>query len=496
MQSQWKSTHHSYLRSALRQIQNQEQTLELRLTEDMPDIGRVLCCWGQVQLRGKEWRSDSILVQGGVNVWVLYAPEDGSEPRCLEGWMPFQAKWALPEQSREGVIRADVVLRSLDGRTLSPRKILTRGSLSLLAEALVPEETAVYTPQELPTQVCLLTKTYPVQLQREAGEKLFALDDTVPFDGEMPKKLLCCRLMPLLTEQAVSGSRLVLRGQVNLCYVGLDGQNRLCSGTLALPFAQFAQLENDYDKEASCTVTMALSDGDYALDADGLQLHCGLIAQYTVHSRSMLQVAEDAYSPTVSVKATLQQLQLPVMLDSLRLPLEAEVNIEAQPRDVVDVTFCHDHPAQYREDDRLVVEMPGQFQVLYYDRQDQLQSATQNWTGHWEIPAGEGCSFRLGCVQTEPGDGAPAGEHLLARSPLALEVQTGTAQTMPMVTELEMGEPLAADPDRPSVILRRSGGSSLWQLAKDSGSTMEAIAQANGLDGEPESNQMLLIPVL
>ncbi len=496
MQSQWKSTHHTYLRSALRQIQNQEQTLELRLTEDMPDIGRVLCCWGQVQLRSKEWRSDSIHVLGGVNVWVLYAPEDGTEPRCLEGWMPFQAKWSLPEHSREGVIRADVVLRNLDGRTLSPRKILTRGSLALLAEALVPEETAIYTPDDMPQQVCLLTKTYPVQLLQEAGEKLFTLEDTISIAGQMPKKILCCRLMPMITEQAVTGSRLVLRGQVCIRYVALDEEGRLCGGTLELPFAQFAQLENDYDKEASCAITMALSDGDYTLDADGLQIKCGLIAQYTVHGRSMLQVAEDAYSPTVSVKPTVQMLQLQVLLERLRLPLEAESPMQIQIRDVVDVAFRHDHPAQYREDDRLVVEMPGQFQVLYYDQGDQLQTATENWTGHWEIPAGEGCAFRLGCVQADQSDAVPAGDHLVVRSSLALDVQTGAEQAMPMVTELEVGQPLPIDPERPSVILRRGGNSSLWGLAKDCGSTMEAISKANNLTGEPDPEQMLLIPVV
>ena len=43
------------LRTLLRQLQTQEQTQELRVSEGMPDIGRVLCAWGQPILRGKEW---------------------------------------------------------------------------------------------------------------------------------------------------------------------------------------------------------------------------------------------------------------------------------------------------------------------------------------------------------------------------------------------------------------------------------------------------------
>ena len=59
------------LRQLPAEEQIQEQTQELRLSDGMPDIGRVLCAWGQVVMRGKEWRSDSIGVSSGVMAWVL-----------------------------------------------------------------------------------------------------------------------------------------------------------------------------------------------------------------------------------------------------------------------------------------------------------------------------------------------------------------------------------------------------------------------------------------
>ena len=72
-----------YLKPLLREIQTQEQTQELRLTDGMPDIGRILGTWGQVILRGKEWRGDSVGCNGGVMAHVLYAPEDGSDLRTI-----------------------------------------------------------------------------------------------------------------------------------------------------------------------------------------------------------------------------------------------------------------------------------------------------------------------------------------------------------------------------------------------------------------------------
>lgn len=497
MELQWKSTPRAYLRSVLRQVQNQEQTLELRLTEGMPDIGRVLCAWGQVQLRSKEWRTDTIHLGGGVNVWVLYLPEDGTEPLCVEGWIPFQAKWALPDSSNDGVIRADVMLRSVDGRTVSPRKILVRASLALLAEAMQRDQMAVYMPEDLPEGVCLLRQSYPLQLLQEAGEKVFSAEQTLQLSDTMPKKLLAYRLKPIITEQAVTAGRLIMRGHLQTEYVALDENDRICGGSAELPFAQFAELEQEYDKEASCAVTMAISDAECMFEADGLRVKCGLIAQYSIHSRCMLQVTEDAYSPARSVIPDVEPVQLPVLLDRLRQPLDANVELPVQDLgNVVDVAFYPDQPAQYREGDRLVVELPGIFQALYYDRNEQLQCAGQSWSGRWELPAEEGCNFRLSLTANGVSTTAMAGDRLDVHAPMTLDVQTCAQQQINMMKGLQLGEVITADPERPSLILRRCGGRSLWQLAKECGSTVDAIERANQLTGQPAAEQLLLIPVL
>ena len=100
------------LETVLREVQNVEQTQEIKLPDGMPDIGRVLAAWGQTILRGKEWRSDSVSFSGGMMVWILYAPEDGSEERCIDGWIPFQMKWDLPERTEEGSIRRLLKIRA------------------------------------------------------------------------------------------------------------------------------------------------------------------------------------------------------------------------------------------------------------------------------------------------------------------------------------------------------------------------------------------------
>ena len=152
----------SCLDTALRQVQNGEQTIEIKLPEGMPDVGQVLTAWGQPILRSKEWRDDLIQFSGGMMVWVLYAPEDGGEAQCVQGWIPFQMRWDLPENTPEGTLRLRCLPRFVDARNTSPRKILVRAGMAVLAEAFAPRELTAAEPKEMPEQVALLKNTYPV----------------------------------------------------------------------------------------------------------------------------------------------------------------------------------------------------------------------------------------------------------------------------------------------------------------------------------------------
>ena len=66
MELQFKSETCRCLTAAVREVHSAELTQEVRLTDGMPDIGRVVASWGQIILRGKEWQSDQVCVSGGI----------------------------------------------------------------------------------------------------------------------------------------------------------------------------------------------------------------------------------------------------------------------------------------------------------------------------------------------------------------------------------------------------------------------------------------------
>ena len=226
------------METVLREVQNVEQTQEIKLSDGMPDIGRVLAAWGQTILRGKEWRSDSVSFSGGMMVWILYAPEDGSEERCIDGWIPFQMKWDLPERTEEGSIRIQCLTRFVDARSVSARKLMVRVGAAAMAEACVPKTAEIAAPAEPIEGVELLTSSYPVRMPREAGEKAFALDEelTLPESSPLPEKLVYYCLHPRITEKKVLSNKVVFRGNGNLHVLYRSEEGQLHGWDFELPF--------------------------------------------------------------------------------------------------------------------------------------------------------------------------------------------------------------------------------------------------------------------
>ena len=158
MEYQLDVQHLPYLRQLHTQPQTREETQELRIGDGLGNIGRVLCAWGQVVLRGKQWQPDGVGVQGGVMVWVLYAPEDGGPAQCVEDWIPLSVKWPAEQSEGDGKLFTTWLLRGVDARTVDLRRLMVRVTVDVYAACFVPDRLPVYSPKELPKDILLLEK--------------------------------------------------------------------------------------------------------------------------------------------------------------------------------------------------------------------------------------------------------------------------------------------------------------------------------------------------
>ena len=487
-----------YLQRLKRELQTQEQTQELRLPDGMPDIGRVIGAWGQPLVRTKEWRSGGMGISGGVMVWVLYEPEEGGAPQSVEAWLPFQCKWELPDTARDGTIHGDCLLKSVDARSTSARKLMLRSSIGIMGQAFLPGQAQIAQPDQLPEDIQLLKRSYPVCLPVEAGERHFELDEEfeLPHGTQPMEKLVYYRLQPEVAEQKVMAGKVVFRGNAKLHMLYQTQDGNLCSVDQDFPYSMYSDLDREHSDDATAQLCPMITGLELEINGDGkLHMKAGLAGQFVIYDRQMLQIVEDAYSTNRMVTPRMEKLQLPILLDSFEQPLHAEQAVDVTCRQVLDTVFNPDQPRVLPNDGAVDLEFPGQFQMLYFDENGMLQCTAPRWEEKWAVPAGEDASLEINIQPSGRAQGVISGSGAVVNGEMTVYTNTVGDQGIPMVTGLELGEAMESDPNRPSLLLRRFGNETLWEMAKETGTTVEAIQKANHLQAEPDMNQVLLIPI-
>ena len=487
-----------YCCTILEQKQMQEQTQEVRLADAMPDIGRVLACRGQMLIRGKEWHSDQVGMNGGVMVKVLYVPEDGSEVRSVDCWIPVQMKWDLDQGQPEGILHLQSVLRGVDARALSTRKLMVRCTVGVLAKAMVNREAELYTYQMPEEDIQLRMQTYPLMVARESGEKTFSLDEelTAPEGMAGVRKLLCATVEPEISECKVLAGRLVFRGDANVHILYADGDGQVSCMDYPVGFSQYAQLDLDHSQHAQADMDIQLTTMEMEVDPEGrVRMQCGMTAQYMVRDRVMLETVTDAYSLRRSVEQTTQMLQMPVCLDTIRREIPVSKTVPSGAKSVVDITWHWDIAGGVRHSDGTQMELQGVFDVLYVDENGALQGHTARFEDSFLLPTAPENHVCVKPIWQANPQGKVTEDGLTMGAMAALDIAVEADAGVNMVTQLKLGPVQPADPARPSLILLRSCTDSLWDIAKECGSTVEAIRQANHLEGEPAPDSFVLVPV-
>jgi len=484
------------LKRLSRQVLNQEQTAEVRLDDSMPPAGRVLGAWGQVLLRGKEWRNGSVQVTGGVTAWVLYLPEEGGPCRSVEVWLPFQWKADIPATERDGTVIANALLRSVDGRTLSSRKLMIRANVGLSLEAVVPDRVQIVEPETVPEHIQLKKESCPIQLPVEAGEKPFVIDELLKVPTNCPKidKLLYYRLQTELIDQKVMADKVVFRGAglLRTVYLGADGRVYACD--FEMPFAQYADLTEQFGEEASTVIRLAVTSMELTEEPEGqLQVRAGVTGQYVIFEDPGLEQICDGYSTEYHAVPEFQQLELPAVVKLQDQTIACKTQIPAEATQVVDGVFLPEHPMQTRTDEGMCTELSGRFQILHYTPAGELEVSSEDWSGDTLEAVGGGLRMEPGVTVSGKLQTAAEGDSVSVSSDLLVDMITYRDQGLQMLSGFTVTE--KAREDKPSLILRRAGGEDLWDMAKAAGSTVQDIQKANGLEGEAPAGKMLIIPV-
>lgn len=467
----------------------QEQTGEITVPETLPEIGRVVDCFGMVLVQSRTVDNGSITVSGGIQAGVLYVPADAEGIERLELWIPFTVVKKIPTQP-DAVVQYWGWLRSIDARFVNSRKLLIRADLGSELTVLTPTALELRQLDECPVGLICKTETYPMRLPLCAAEKEVRIADEVlmPEDGQGMDRLLKAQCWVELGDRRILGDRAIFQGELKLRVLGITEDGALFSWSGGVPFSQYADLDRTMEEETSLAIQPILNhveiDTDGQPDSRRLLVNVSFTAQMVLWGEVPVTLTQDAYALGSEFHPEWQSCELSPCLDTLEEELTQTLELPTDAVRIVDWTVFPDREPGGGEEARGTLGV----NLLYYDADKNLLNKLLRKELCLARKADPSADWRWTLLPVETKQHG-------SQFSVTLKAAQRFCQTKAM-RNLSGGTLTPKTENAgPSLIVRYASGD-LWDLARDCGSTVQAIQDANKLEQSSLAEErLLLIPV-
>lgn len=479
----------------------QEEVAEVNLPESMPPIGQLVDCSGELCLYSKYIISGSIGVSGAVKASILYRAEETGELQKLEKVLPFQMKKEISGLESEHFVAFRGWIKRLDAKQLGAGKLLIRCNLGVSFTAYFPMKLSVHQPQAQPSTLQLLQNTYDLMLPLYCGEREFRISEeaVLPETAADIAEVLTYRMAYRITESKAVGDKAVFKGNLLLHLLYRAASGTLHAFDTELPFSQYIELDGEAeDSEVQLSVQTLSSD----VETDGaeskrLLVSVSALGQAVVYAKQSVTLYEDAYVTQGTLKADWQELNVRARLDSQTISGTGELTVPATAEKVLDAAVYADYPLLRRDADRMKVIVPVTAHVIYSEKDGAVQGKEIKGELTYESAVAHSAICTVGSVLIDQPICLASFDTITVRVAVQLGVDCCMGSSMKSICSAQLEPPEQKQADRPSLIARRVGTESVWELAKAYGSTVSAICEANGLsNGTAREGAMLLIPMM
>lgn len=483
---------------------SQEETLESIVPDSFPDVQQILDCCGQICLSKKQAREGSISVSGMIRAVILYQPDgDESGLQRMEVSLPFTGQADARGMTEDGAVLASPRLHQIEARALNPRKLLLRADLAIDLMACQPSSQVVC-GEVIDSEsygVCQWTEQLDTYLLSAVQERPFLFSEQIRLPGAGGEvRILAYRAVAFCSESKLIGSKLILKGSVDLQVLMQEADRTLTSHREALPFSQVMEISG-LGMEGDCQVWTDLTELTLSAsseDSRNVEVSVEVLAQAMVWVHRSVPVLQDLYSTGWTTEVQMGQQPMYQLAEQSVRPQNVRelLEIGSLVRSVVASHLDLGEMTRSREGEQLVLTVQPTLTVLYLGDQEQLMSVQRPLSAVCRLDCPEGAMFHGRCLCPGEVFAAPAAGGIEVRFTLEFHCMAVLPRMVPAVLSARVGEARSNDGLQPSVVLRMAEPEeTLWDIAKAYGTTRQQIIQANELEPDaPMPHTMLLIP--
>ena len=481
---------------------------DMILPDYCPDVVKILKCSVTPVILSTQLSGDRIEAEGTASIRLYYLSEGGAL-HCYEQKYPFEKSAELKETPLRPVAEASASLDYVNCRAMSQRRVDIRGAVTVHLRVEGQKEQSVVGSAQ-GGGVCLHSRDFTVTRLTGAVSRQFSIREEMdPVPGNPPiDSILHARGCAALTEYKVISGKIVAKGELRLqilCRSQGDGEGTTegpVTMDYRLPISQI--LDVDGAEEGSrCQVSFEPADIVVTLKNEGapgeekISLSALLFARARVYDNMEISLADDCYSTQYActyAAAPMRLEQTSAMVDerrqqraSVELPEEVSGEVISLWGDISTVTLTEEGLAAQLDLHLLACDSEGT--PVYFERSLELPVP---------VPLQPGEEMADPAIQLEEIGYTRSGDHLELSCDLRVTCRRVISNIFSAIQEINIDEGRPNPPRTAALtIFFARKGESLWEIARQYSTSMEAIMEENSLAEDVlTENRMLMIPMV
>lgn len=479
---------------------------DIVVPDSKPDIHKVLSIDGDVIITDKEVMDDRIMIEGAVNVRVLYTSQEGEQPLYyMEGnfGIAQQLDVAGVNSRMDAEVHADI--EHIDTSMVNSRKLNVRCVLNFSGKALDRSHINIIKEAKGIQDIQIL-KDY-IEVSSAVGQNgshaTVRQEFEVSADKPPIREILKTDVSVGERDSRITEDKISIQGIINVStlYIGDDEEGSINHVRYQIPFSHYIEIpgaapgmrdKTRYSVEDFYSTVKENTEGQRRI----IEYEVVVKAEGRVEESQQMEVMVDAYSPSTQIKLEKSSLKLKKTLDSIieEITIKEEVSLPGECPGIEEICDVEATPVLTDfgiSDDALVVEGVLSTKVLYvtdnseekvYVYQDEIpfrhSMALPEDTYQVDIDV----DFYLENLQHRKLDP----DLVEVRGQLRIEVEISRSFEREVVVDMEEAEEVERQPQASIIVYVVQPGDTLWNIAKRYSTTIDELVKINDLE-EPES---------
>ena len=477
------------------------------LPDYCPDIAAVLKCTLKPVIQSKQLSGDRMIVDGVSMIRVMYLDEGRKCVRCCEFSQPFTSTFNVKNVGVNACIKVSAKTDYVNCRATSPRRLDVHGAFTVKMKITAQSSREVISSAKgdnLYTRKSTLAFSVPCA----STEKSFTISEVLDIgEGKAPAEVLIRGdAVPSLTDCKLLPNKVIVKGELLLknLYASDVAAGNMEIVEHEIPFSQIIDVDGISEEwECDVRLNVVFSDIHISVNQNGesclLSVNIKVMAEVQCYSTDMSEVVTDAYSSRYPLKLENQRLDTEHLVGVRRGTNTIKETLELPPDGVAEIVdiWCEATPVAQRCEDETAY-LDGRLLIAMLARDNAGAVAYYERTSDFTLEFDECCTNMTADLTVLHVDYSMAGsKQLEIRVELGVTRCCYAADSCLAVTTMEADETAGFPEEKAALkIYFAGGGESLWEIAKNCHTSVEAVMEENGLTSDVlPDDTMLLVPL-